>query len=154
HTLTLLILLSGLARAQAPALPEALDKLARAEFDKQKLVGTAVGVIVDGKVAYLKGYGFADRESMGEVDPAKHSFRWASCSKMVTAVAALQLAEAGKLDLDADVRTYVPEFPDKGVKITARQLLCHQGGIVHYANGKVVTTETKYTVEHPYADVV
>jgi CubicO group peptidase (beta-lactamase class C family) len=81
-------------------------------------------------------------------------FRWASVSKPITAIAAMQLAERGKLDLDADVRKYVPEFPDKGVKITARELLGHQGGIVHYDNGPVIRTERKYTMPHPFADVI
>lgn len=148
-----LLLLPLPAAAQVP-LPEAVDRAARAEVARQKLVGLAVGVVADGKVAYVQGYGFADWEAKQPVDPHATSFRWASCSKSVTAVAALQLAEAGKLDLDADVRTYVPEFPDKGVTITARQLLCHQGGIVHYLNGKVVRTEKKYDSEHPFTDVV
>src|SRR5262245_62020575 len=121
--LVFLVLASASSSGQYAPLPDALDKVARAEIEKQGLVGTAVGVVVDGKVAYLRGYGLADRETRRDIEPGKTSFRWASCSKMVTAIAALQLADAGKLDLDADVRTYVPEFPDKGVKITARQLL-------------------------------
>jgi CubicO group peptidase (beta-lactamase class C family) len=52
------------------------------------------------------------------------------------------------------VRTYVPEFPDKGVKITTRQLLCHQSGIVHYKNGPVVATQRKYDIEHPFESVI
>lgn len=81
-------------------------------------------------------------------------FRWASISKPVTAVAALQLVVAEKLDLDRDVCTYVPEFPQKPWPITARQLLCHQGGVVHYMNGKVVRTEARYDREHPFEDLV
>ena len=94
------------------------------------------------------------RKRRSRVDPATTQFRWASISKPVTAIAALQLVEKGLLDLDADVRTYVPEFPEKDFKITARQLLCHQAGIVHYDNGKVVPTEKKYKEAHPFADVV
>lgn len=150
--LLLCLLVPAPALAQA-ALPQAVDAAARAAMEKQQLVGLAVGV-VDGKVAYLQGYGFADREAKLKVDPKATQFRWASCSKPVTAVAALQLAEAGRLDLDADVRRYVPEFPDKGTPITARQLLCHQGGIVHYSNGKVVRTERKYDTPHPFQSVV
>ena len=149
----LLVLLAVPASAQAPKYAAA-DKAAAAEIEKQKLVGTAVVVIDSGKVAWSKGYGFADREKEVAVDPAVTSFRWASISKPVTAVAALQLVEAGKLDLEADVREYVPEFPDKGTKITVRQLLCHQSGIVHYTNGKVVKTEAKYAQPHPFTDVV
>ena len=141
--------------AQAPAYRHAaaVDAVAQAAFEKQGLVGLAVAVI-DGEVAWAKGYGFADREAKTPVDPATTSFRWASISKSVTAVAALQLADAGKLDLDADVRTYVPEFPDKGARITARMLLCHRAGIVHYTNGRVVRTERRYADPHPFADVV
>src|SRR4051794_17929694 len=104
-------------RAQAPgyARAEKVDAAVKAEVDRQQYVGLAVVVIVGGKVAWSKGYGFADRERGVKVDPAVTQFRWASISKPVTAVAALQLAEKGELDLDADLRAYVPEFPDKGV---------------------------------------
>jgi CubicO group peptidase (beta-lactamase class C family) len=143
------------AVAQAPPFEqaEAVDKAVRAEMAKGQLVGVAVGVIRDGKVVYLKGYGQGDRENNVPVT-SKTLFRWASCSKPVTALAAMQLVEQGKLDLHADVRGYVPEFPDKGVKLTTRQLLCHQAGIVHYANGKVIRTERKYDSPNPFEDVV
>jgi CubicO group peptidase (beta-lactamase class C family) len=140
--------------AQAPSLDAAVDRAAWAQFEKQNLVGLTVGVVDEGQVAYLKGFGYADRETCTPVDPGRTLFRWASCSKPLTALAALQLAEAGKLDLDANVRDYVPEFPDKGTPITARQLLCHQGGVVHYVNGKVVRTKRDYDAEHPFEDVV
>lgn len=154
HTLTLLLVSAATSFGQAPNIPGALVQAAKSEVEKQGLVGTAVGVILDGKVAYTFGFGFADRDKNVPVEAEKTSFRWASCSKTATAIAAMQLVEAGKLDLDADVRTYVPEFPDKGAKITALQLLCHQGGIVHYANGKVVKTEKTYDVEHPFVSVI
>ncbi|MDG3002474.1 serine hydrolase domain-containing protein [Paludisphaera mucosa] len=152
----LLLLVPTSAFAQAPVYlkAEAVDAVARAEIDKQRLVGVAVVVLDKGEIAWAKGYGFADREAVVAVDPATTQFRWASIAKPVTAVAALQLVEKGRLDLDADVRSYVPEFPDKGVKITPRQLLCHQGGIVHYANGEVLRIAKEYDVEHPFADVV
>lgn len=152
-----LFLFTSAALAQQPPKythAEKADKAATAEIDKQKLVGTAVVVIDDGKIAWSKGYGFADREAKVAVDPAATQFRWASISKSVTAIAALQLMEQGKLDLDADVRKYVPEFPDHGETITARQLLCHQAGVVHYSNGKVVKTEKKYAEAHPFTDVI
>jgi CubicO group peptidase (beta-lactamase class C family) len=47
-------------------------------------------------------------------------------------VAVLQLVEQRKIDLDAEVQTYVPYFPRKPQKVTVRQLLAHQGGISHY----------------------
>ena len=131
-----------------------VDAAVKSEIGKEKLVGSAVVVIDEGRIVWMKGYGYADREMAIAVDPAATQFRWASISKSVTAVAALQLVEQGLLNLDADVRAYVPEFPDKGTKITTRNLLCHQAGIVHYSNGTVVRTARDYQVPHPFADVV
>jgi len=131
----------------------ALDAALEQEMRRQNVVGLAIGIIRDGQVAYAQGYGFEDREAKVPVT-RQTMFRWASISKPLTALAAMQLVERGQLDLDADVRKYVPEFTDKGVRITARQLLCHQSGIVHYKNGPVVRTERQYDVLHPYQDVV
>lgn len=153
----MLVLMAAPAMAQDRpyALADRIDTKVQAEVKKQEIVGMAVVVIDDGQIAWSKGYGFADREKNVPVDPAATQFRWASIAKPITAVAALQLAEKGLLDLDADIRTYVPEFPDKGVKITARQLLCHQGGIVHSAaNSGMVRTVRTYSTPHPFADVV
>jgi serine beta-lactamase-like protein LACTB len=125
----------------------------REEMSRQEAVGVAVGLISDGEVAWIGCFGWADREN--EIPVTKDTmFRWASISKPLTAIAAAQLAETGKLDLDADVRTLVPEFPDKDVTVTTRQLLGHLGGVVHYTNGEVIRTEREYDEEHPYQDVV
>jgi serine beta-lactamase-like protein LACTB, mitochondrial len=150
----LLVAVPATAQERPYVRAERVDAAIRAEIARQKIVGLAVVVIDDGAIAWTRGYGFADREHGVRVDPAVTQFRWASISKPVTAVAALQLVERGLLDLDADVRTYVPEFPDKGVKITARDLLRHQGGIVHYTNGSVVPTKKQYADPHPFADVI
>lgn len=120
---------------------------------KQDTVGAAVGIIDKGEVVFLEGFGLSDREKTLPVT-TKTQFRWASISKTVTAITAMQLVEQGKLDLDKDVRQYVPEFPDKGSIITVRQLLCHQGGIVHYTNGKVVATKRDYSEKHPFESVI
>ncbi len=158
--ISLLLLLAGCAAthgsrtaALSPSRAAAVDAAVESAMRGDGVVGMAVGVIEHDEIVYLKGYGYADREKRLPVT-AQTMFRWASVSKPVTAIAALQLVERGKLDLDADVRTYVPEFPDKGVKITTRDLLRHQGGIVHYDNGAVIRTEKKYAEAHPYADVV
>lgn len=152
-------LVSGSASAQEPApkLPAAqiakVDEAVKAAMEKGQIVGLAIGIIDNGEVAYLKGYGLADRE--GNVPVTSRSlFRWASVSKPVTAVAAMQLVDKGQLDLEADVRKLVPEFPDHGSTITMRQLLCHQSGIVHYTNGKVVKTNRRYLQPNPFIDVV
>ena len=63
---------------------------------------------------------------------AETVYRWASISKPITAVAALQLVERGKLDLDSPVQSYVPGFPVKPWPVNSRLLLGHLGGIRHY----------------------
>lgn len=130
-----------------------VDKVVQEAMEKGKIVGLAVGIIENGQVAFLKGYGLADREGNVPVS-SKTMFRWASVSKPVTAVAAMQLVEKGQLDLEADIRNFVPEFPKQEQVITTRQLLCHQGGIVHYTNGKVVKTKRQYPMSNPFVDVV
>jgi len=139
--------------ALSPARAQAVDAAIDAGMRRDAVVGMAVGVIEDDRIVYLKGYGYADRERKIPVT-TRTMFRWASVSKPVTAIAAMQLVERGRLDLDADVRRYVPEFPDKGVKITLREVLGHQGGIVHYDNGPVIRTQRKYAEAHPWADVI
>ena len=141
---------SGFAQEKSTSgLAAALNE----SLQEQQLVGLAAAWIEEGEVVRVFHLGFADREA--EVPVGETTlFRWASISKPLTAVAALQLVEAKKLDLAQDVRELVPEFPAQAWPITARHLLCHQGGVVHYTNGKVVRVEREYTTERPFADVV
>lgn len=120
---------------------------------RQGLVGLSVAFLEDGQVAATRSFGFADRERKIAASDAT-LYRWASISKPVTAIVAMQLAEAGKLDLDADVHGLVPEWPAKPWPVTSRQLLTHQGGVVHYTNGTVVRRERHHAEEHPFEDVV
>lgn len=96
----------------------------------QQMPGLSVAV-VSGDFRWEGGLGFADLEN-GVPATAESSYRMGSVSKPMTAVAILRLADEGKLDLDAEVQTYVPYFPRKPFPITVRQLLAHQGGISHY----------------------
>src|SRR6476619_5321730 len=73
------------AQARAPqalavARSNAVDAAVRAEMDRQRAVGLALGVVRGGEVVYLKGYGLADREN-GVPVTNNTLFRWASCSK-------------------------------------------------------------------------
>src|SRR5688500_13690639 len=77
---------------------------------------------------WAKGLGTADLENDAPAT-ASTTYRFASVQKSMTATAVLTLAEAGRLDLDADIRRYVPYFPAKPWPVTARQLLGQQGGI-------------------------
>lgn len=99
--------------------------------EQGRVPGLSVAVATGGELRWSRGFGTADLEHSVPAKP-ETVYRLGSVSKPITAVAVLQLAEAGKLDLDAPVRTYVPSFPEKPWPITLRQLLCHQGGIRHY----------------------
>ncbi len=151
-TIFCLGLLPAMSSAASPSAKH-VDHAMRDEMAGQELVGLAVGIIQDGQIAYLKGYGLADREQRVPVT-RQTMFRWASISKSITAVAAMQLWERGELDFEREARRYVPEFPDKGATIRIRHLLCHQGGIVHYTNGKVIRIKRDYPVAHPFENVI
>lgn len=112
---------------------DAVDEAVLQEMREQELAGVAVGVIQNGIITHLNGYGYSDRETGVKVD-RETVFRWASISKTLTAMTALRMWEDGTLDLDADVRSYVSAFPQKSGVITTRQLLNNRGGVGHYAD--------------------
>ena len=62
----------------------------------------------------------------------KQRFRLASVSKLVTTAVAARLVDQGKLDLDAPVRSFLPDYPEASAAITSRQILGHLSGIRHY----------------------
>lgn len=103
-----------------------------ASMSKQGISGLSVAVAADGQLRWSQGYGFADLENSVPFT-ASTVWRLGSISKSLTAVAAMQLAENGRLELDVPVQRYCPAFPDKGKPITTRHLLGHLSGIRHYA---------------------
>jgi len=108
------------------------ERRVRATMSAEAIPGMTAG-FARGAMQWVRGYGFADLENKVPAT-AISAYRYASVQKPMTAVAVLQLVERGKIDLDADIRDYVPYFPDKGHRITPRQLLGHIGGIPDYAS--------------------
>ena len=90
--------------------------------------GAAVGVLFEGEIVHRAGYGLANLDHGIPITPAT-VFDIASISKQFGAMAALLLEAEGGLDLNADVREYVPELPDFGATITPRHLIHHTSGI-------------------------
>ncbi len=116
--------------AQAPR--EALDQVIQNAIQQQNLVGLALGVVENGQITYLKGYGLADNETQQPVTPSS-SFRWASISKTVTSVLSMQLVEQGKLNLETPIQAYWPEYHNtQNWPVTQRQLLSHLAGVGSY----------------------
>lgn len=93
------------------------------------IAGAIVTVVADGEILFSQGYGYADIETRTPIDPETTLFRPGSISKLVTWTAVMQLVEAGQIDLDADINTYL-DFEVTGVErpITMRHLLTHTPG--------------------------
>lgn len=93
------------------------------------IAGAIVTVVADGEILLSRGFGYADVETRTPIDPETTLFRPGSISKLVTWTAVMQLVEAGQIDLDTDINTYL-DFEVTGVErpITMRHLLTHTPG--------------------------
>lgn len=107
-----------------------LDGLLGKEMEENHIAGAAVSVVKDGKLFFAKGYGYADLENKIPVDAEQTGFRIGSVTKLFTWTAVMQLAQEGKLDLDADVNSYLDfRIPDTYPQpITLKNLLTHTAG--------------------------
>ena len=90
--------------------------------------GCAVGVSHKGRVLLTKGYGMANLE-YGVPLGAGSVMESGSVAKQFTSAAIVLLQQDGKLTLDDDIRTHLPEVPDFGARITIRNLLTHTSGL-------------------------
>ena len=104
----------------------------RAFLAQSRVPGAAVAVVAGGDLVWSEGFGLADVEQRVPVTRGTR-FRLGSVSKLLAAAAAVKLAEAGRLDLDAPVQRYVPTWPARpGPPVTTRLLAGHLGGIRGY----------------------
>jgi CubicO group peptidase (beta-lactamase class C family) len=111
------------------ALERLIDPIAKKDVAEN--VGSVITVVHDGKIVFNKGYGSAKLETKQNVDPNKTLFRIGSITKTFTAIAVMQLVERGKLELDADINSYLKSFKvvsPFGKPITMRHLLTHTAG--------------------------
>ncbi|MGB8416801.1 serine hydrolase domain-containing protein [Paraburkholderia sp.] len=107
-------------------LVNALDEMFL-PFNRSDAPGLVVGIAQHGRTLYRRGFGLASKEHAVANTPVTR-MRIGSTSKHFTALLALLLAEDGKLDLDASIRSYIPELTGPGGAPTLRQLLQHRGG--------------------------
>jgi len=107
-----------------------MDKFFASAMKEHHIAGAAVSVVKDGKLFFTKGYGYADLEKGILVDPEQTIFRIGSTGKVFTWTAVMQLVEQGKLDLDADINTYLDfRIPDTYPEpVTLKQLMTHTSG--------------------------
>lgn len=116
----------------AAAFPE-VDRLVKEFLGREQVPGAAWGIVVDGKVAHIGTSGLRDVDA-GQPVAGDSVFRIASMTKSFTAMAILQLRDAGKLALDDPAEKYLPElrtlrYPTAdSPRLTLRHLLTHSGG--------------------------
>lgn len=140
--LALAVLASAAGRAaprgaQAGSVPpDALERLKtfyEHGVEVNRIVGSRLAVVRDGREVFADSVGMADLERQHAVD-ADTIFHWASITKTFTAIAIMQLRDRGRLDLDDPIVNYVPElrlvhdpFGDIS-RITIRHLMTHSAG--------------------------
>jgi CubicO group peptidase (beta-lactamase class C family) len=140
------------AVASAPAAPQPsasltaadvesfLDGLVPAQLGPADVAGAVIVVVKDGQVLFGRGYGYSDVEKKTPVSWETTLFRPGSTSKLFTWTSVMQLVEQGKLDLDADVNTYLDfKVPEAfGKPITLRDIMTHTPGYEDYAKDLIV----------------
>ena len=124
----------GDAIAAPPGAPEVVARVeafVEEQVARHGLPGLALGLVHGDEVVSLRGYGAAD--GSGRPVTPQTPFILASVSKPITALAVMQLVEAGRLELDAPVQRYLPWFrvadPTASAQITPRHLLLHTSGL-------------------------
>ena len=108
-----------------------IDSVVYAGMEEFHIPGAIIAIVSDTSEVYYRGYGYADLENEIPVNKDSTLFRIASITKTFTATAAMQLVEAGKLDLLTDIRAYLPDEDFDFLSetpITLHQLLTHTAG--------------------------
>ena len=107
------------------------DELVKRQLDENHIAGAIVSIVQNGKIELAKGYGYANVEKQIPVSPDETIFRIGSTSKLFTWTAVMQLVEQGKVDLNADVNTYLMDFQIPATypkPITMLNLMSHTAG--------------------------
>jgi CubicO group peptidase (beta-lactamase class C family) len=110
------------------AAAEEAGALARTLIAHDNIPGLSAAVAVNGGIAWAEGFGWADLDEHRPITPDTR-FRLGALSKPITSVAVARLHDQGRLDLDAPVQRYVPDYPEKAWPVTTRQLLGDVGGV-------------------------
>ena len=106
------------------------DELITKQLRDEHVAGATVAIVKDGRLVFAKGYGYADREQHEPVVADRTLFYPGSAGKLFTWTAVMQLVEEGKLDLNADINTYLDfKIPDPYPEpITMAHLMTHTAG--------------------------
>ena len=118
-------------RTEAASLEPLVERVVSGQLAAYRIPGATVAVVRDGQVVLARGYGDADAGSHTPVVADTTLFRVASLGKLFVWTAVMQLAERGRLDLDADIQTYLEDvrLPATYARpLTLAHLMAHAGG--------------------------
>ncbi|RYG20206.1 MAG: class A beta-lactamase-related serine hydrolase [Chitinophagaceae bacterium] len=110
-----------------------VDSLVNAELKKQRIPGVSVVIVKDGKIDYVKGFGFSNLEHKVPVKP-ETIFQAGSVGKQFTSFATMLLVQDGKMSLNDKLTKYFPDAPAGWDSITVRNLLNHTSGFSDYTD--------------------
>lgn len=125
-----------------------LDSFLPQEMEQEHALGGVVSVVKDGRLFFVKGYGFADPDQKIPIDGDRTLFRVASISKLFTHTAIMQLYERGLLDLKADINSYLQTFKIQNSyeePINAANLMTQTEGTSQRLLGIAAPTAAKMT---------
>ena len=125
---------------------EKADAIVKQFVADKNIPGMSISVYKDGNIIWSKGFGYADVQNKVPVNPSKTLFRIGSVSKTLAANTMGVLIQEGKLNPDATVQTYVPNFPEKEYPITVKQVAGHLAGIRHYKGDEFLSNKSYATV--------
>lgn len=132
---TLALAVAGARPARAQAEPSAITAYLEQIRHETGAPGISAAVAVNGRIVFSMGVGQAELDNLVPADgDTVHNV--GSVSKVLTAVAIMQLVEKGRISLDDRIQQYTPSFPEKGTPITLRHILTHTSGIRHYRDGE------------------
>jgi D-alanyl-D-alanine carboxypeptidase len=124
---------AGAQQRDRAALIARIDSLANDHVANGPAASMAVAVVRGSDTILMRGYGFADLQAKRAAGPTT-IYEIGSITKQFTSAAILRLAEQGRVSLDADLSTYLPNVPLQGHRVTIRQLLNHTSGIHNYTS--------------------
>lgn len=160
--------MQGIAAPAAPSASPAAHALTPRDLDaffagfvpyaiaRGDIAGGVISVVHDGKVIFARGYGYANVKAKKPVVADQTLFRIGSISKLFTWTSVMQLVQAHKIDLNADVNRYLDfRVPERfGKPITMRDLMTHTAGFAETLSGLFVEKASQlvplrtYLVEH------
>jgi CubicO group peptidase (beta-lactamase class C family) len=127
-----------------------LDSIIRNNLEQQRIPGAAVALVYEGRVIFSRCYGYGDTEKKVAITEDTY-FMVGSLTKSFTALAVLKLIEQGKIDPNADIKNYIPDFSirnfyDGEAPITINHLLTHTSGLM-------IDYYVRFTRERKYSNV-